>query len=169
MWAAIWDWLRSWEAVHAEVDCFADRGDRVLVLTRQTGRGRRSDVPLDKELADFFTVRDGRIVRWESYWDRAEALKAAGLTEEELKPFQRPSLTRRKLRALELKVDAGWRHGRYSGPRINESRKDRAREAEFARQAEIAYRRLVADWQLNRRTGCGRDTSQSRPTASRAT
>jgi transposase len=41
----------------------------------------------------------------------------------------------------------GWRRGRYSGPRVNESRKDRERETEFARQAEIAYRRLVADWQ----------------------
>jgi transposase len=69
------------------------------------------------------------------------------LTREEDYAFERPSLTRRKLRALELKVGAGWRRGRYSGPRVNESRKDRERETEFARQAEIAYRRLVADWQ----------------------
>lgn len=69
------------------------------------------------------------------------------LTAAEDYAFQRPSLTRRKLRALELKTDQGWRRGRYSGPRVNESRKEREREAEFARQAEIAYRRLVADWQ----------------------
>ena len=78
------------------------------------------------------------------------------LTRGEDYAFERPSLTRRKLRALELKADAGWRRGRYSGPRVNESRKDREREAEFARQAETAYRRLVADWQPKpRKDGAG--------------
>jgi transposase len=69
------------------------------------------------------------------------------LTREEDYAFGRPSLTRRKLRALELKTQEGWRRGRYSGPRVNESRKEREREAEFAGQMESAYRRLVQDWQ----------------------
>src|SRR5437588_7111714 len=69
------------------------------------------------------------------------------LTREEDYAFGRPSLTRRKLRALELKAKDGWRRGRYSGPRVNESRKEREREAEFAEQMESAYRRLVQDWQ----------------------
>jgi transposase len=69
------------------------------------------------------------------------------LTREEDYAFGRPSLTRRKLRSLELKVGAGWRRGKHSGPRVNETSKDREREREFAEQAEIAYRRLVQDWQ----------------------
>jgi transposase len=69
------------------------------------------------------------------------------LTREQNYAFERPSLTRRKLRALELKVGEGWRRGKHSGPRVNETRKDREREREFAEQAEIAYRRLVKDWQ----------------------
>ena len=69
------------------------------------------------------------------------------LTREEDYAFGRPSLTRRKLRALELKADAGWRRGKHSGPRVNETKKDREREREFAEQSEIAYRRLVEDWQ----------------------
>ena len=69
------------------------------------------------------------------------------LTREEDYAFGRPSLTRRKLRALELKVDKGWRRGKHSGPRVHETPKDREREREFAEQAEIAYRRLVQDWQ----------------------
>src|SRR2546428_1015568 len=69
------------------------------------------------------------------------------LTREEEYAFERPSLTRRKLRALELKTEESWRCGRYSGPRVNESRKEREREAEFAGQMESAYRRLVQDWQ----------------------
>jgi len=77
------------------------------------------------------------------------------LTREEDYAFGRPTLTRRKLRALELKVDKGLRQGKYSGPRVHETRKDREREREFAEQAEIAYRRLVADWQPKKRKGAG--------------
>jgi transposase len=69
------------------------------------------------------------------------------LTRESGYAFERPSLTRRKLRALELKAGEGWRRGRHSGPRVHGTRKDREREREFAEQAEIAYRRLVKDWQ----------------------
>jgi hypothetical protein len=69
------------------------------------------------------------------------------LTHEQGYAFERPSLTRRKLRALELKVDAGRRRGKHSGPRVHETKGDREREREFAQQAEIAYRRLIADWQ----------------------
>jgi transposase len=78
------------------------------------------------------------------------------LTREEDYAFGRPSLTRRKLRALELKTQEGWRRGRYSGPRVNESRKEREREAEFAQQMETAYRRLVQDWQPKpKKSGAG--------------
>jgi transposase len=78
------------------------------------------------------------------------------LTREEDYAFGRPSLTKRKLRALELKVGAGWRRGEHSGPRVNETREDREREREFAEQAEIAYRRLVQDWQPKpRKKGAG--------------
>jgi hypothetical protein len=69
------------------------------------------------------------------------------LTRDEDYAFERPSLTRRKLRALELKTQEGWRRGRYSGPRVHETKKDRDREMEFAEQMETAYRRLIADWE----------------------
>jgi transposase len=78
------------------------------------------------------------------------------LIREEDYAFGRPSLTRRKLRALELKSEQGWRRGRYSGPRVHETKKDREREAEFAEQMETAYRRLVDDWQPRApRSGAG--------------
>lgn len=77
------------------------------------------------------------------------------LTRESDYAFERPSLTRRKLRALELKVGEGRRR-RNSGPRVNGTRQDREREREFAEQAEIAYRRLVEDWQPKpRKKGAG--------------
>ena len=54
-------------------------GDRVLVLSRHTARGKTSGLPFEHELGDLFTLNDGKILRFASYWDRAEALEAAGL------------------------------------------------------------------------------------------
>ena len=76
---ALWDWIRQWDDIHHAAEEFIDLGDRVLVLTRQTARGKLSGVPVEAELADLMTVRDGKIARWEIYWDRAEARQAAGL------------------------------------------------------------------------------------------
>jgi hypothetical protein len=76
------------------------------------------------------------------------------LTREEDYAFQRPTLTRRKLRGLELKVKDGrrsWPSGHAVG-----TREEREREREFAEQVETAYRRLVEDWQPKaRRSGAG--------------
>jgi ketosteroid isomerase-like protein len=79
MWAAIVEWLGSWECVRAEAEQIIDLGDKVLVLARQRGQGKRSGVPMNVESSDIFTVRGLWIVRWELYIDRAEGLRAAGL------------------------------------------------------------------------------------------
>jgi transposase len=61
--------------------------------------------------------------------------------------FARPSLTAKKLRALELKAGLPARRGR-KGTAAAYSLKDvRAREKALAEQAERSYRQLVADWQ----------------------
>jgi transposase len=76
------------------------------------------------------------------------------LTREEDYAFERPTLTRRKLRGLELKAKDGrrsWPSGHSVG-----TKQDREREREFAEQVETAYRRLVADWQPRApRSGAG--------------
>jgi hypothetical protein len=89
------------------------------------------------------------------------------LTREEDYAFGRPSLTRRKLRALELKTEEGWRRGRYSGPRVHETKNERHHEREFAQPAEIAYRRLAQDWQPKPKSGAGatRGRASSKPTS----
>jgi ketosteroid isomerase-like protein len=56
-----------------------DLGDRVLVLESHIARARTSGVEVRHELAHMLTLRDGKIVRWEAYWDRAEAMRVAGL------------------------------------------------------------------------------------------
>jgi transposase len=61
--------------------------------------------------------------------------------------FARPSLTAKKLRALELKAGLPARRGQ-KGTAAGYSLKDvRAREKALAEQAEHAYAQMVADWQ----------------------
>jgi transposase len=70
------------------------------------------------------------------------------LTREQDYAFQRPSLTRKKLRGLELRAGAERHPGRRDLATKNSysQRAERARERELSEQAEVAYRRLVADW-----------------------
>ena len=79
MWAAVVDYVRVWEDLRQQPERFIDLGDRVLVLDRQIGRGRGSGVVVEHEVAFLFTVRDGKVVRLAGYWNRAEAMRAAGL------------------------------------------------------------------------------------------
>ena len=79
MWTVIVDWLRTWELLTIEAEEFIGRGDRVLVLSRHIGRGKHSGALMEREIGDLFTFRAGKIIRYVSYWDRAEGMRAAGL------------------------------------------------------------------------------------------
>ena len=54
--------------------------ERVLVFVRATAVGQRSGTPVESKLAHEFTVREGLIVRVKIHPDRAQALKAVGLS-----------------------------------------------------------------------------------------
>jgi hypothetical protein len=70
------------------------------------------------------------------------------LTREQDYAYQRPSLTRKKLRALELRAGAERHPGSRALATRNaySQRAHRECERELSEQAETAYRRLVADW-----------------------
>jgi ketosteroid isomerase-like protein len=79
---AIREYVRTFSDLRIEAERIIDLdGDRVLVLSRHTAHGKQSGVPIAHELGELFTLRDGKIVRWDSYWNPAEALEAAGLFE----------------------------------------------------------------------------------------
>jgi ketosteroid isomerase-like protein len=75
------DYLNVWEDYRFEVERMIELGDRVLVLETQTARGRRSGAVISQEVGALLTLRGGRIVRWEYYWERSDALEAAGIGE----------------------------------------------------------------------------------------
>ena len=63
--------------------------------------------------------------------------------------FARPSLTEKKLRALELRAGMPSRRGKKGKAAAHNLTEVRRRELELSEQAEHAYRQLVADWQAN--------------------
>jgi ketosteroid isomerase-like protein len=58
-----------------------DAGDQVFISVIFRGRGRLSGAETNWDLWGVWTVRDGRLVRWQGFTDRAPALEAAGLSE----------------------------------------------------------------------------------------
>jgi ketosteroid isomerase-like protein len=78
---AVRTWTGTWEDYKIEVEEIIDAGENVLVVDRQTGRGKGSGVPLDQQTFWVYSLRDGKIVRVVWLPTREEALKAAGLSE----------------------------------------------------------------------------------------
>ena len=62
---------------------FIDAGDdRVLVFSREGGRGRGSGAEvISQPTAHVWTIRNGKAVSLRSYWERADALEAVGMSE----------------------------------------------------------------------------------------
>ena len=78
--------LNAWEGYRAEAEEYRELDDeRVLVLIRRSGRGKRSGVDLGQiasEGAVLYHLRDGKVAREVVYWDRDRALADLGLAAE---------------------------------------------------------------------------------------
>jgi ketosteroid isomerase-like protein len=76
---AFWtDWTGSWEDIRNEPEDYIELEDGVLVLVDFRASGR-SQIVVDQPVAFHFTLRDGLVIRFQSYWDRDEAFEAVGL------------------------------------------------------------------------------------------
>jgi ketosteroid isomerase-like protein len=77
----------DWEYFETCPEEFRDLGDRVLILGHWRARGRVSGVELENQSGSWLVdLKEGRIVRQQTYTDPAEALKAAGIAEEPGRP-----------------------------------------------------------------------------------
>lgn len=73
-------WVEMFDVLRIEAEQFIDVGDSVVVFTRHRGTAKGSGLQVDMAAADVVTLRDGRVVRFDQYRDRDEALEAvAGL------------------------------------------------------------------------------------------
>ena len=77
------DMAEALDAFTVEVEQLFDAGDQVVVFLTSRGRGRVSGIEVSRKLAQVCTVRDGQITRIVGYDDRAQALAAAGLSEQD--------------------------------------------------------------------------------------
>jgi ketosteroid isomerase-like protein len=64
-----------------EPEEFIDAGDAVVVVTRQIARGRASGIEVTNRLVNVWGFRNGKVIWFDAYRTRAEALEAAGLSE----------------------------------------------------------------------------------------
>ena len=72
-------YLRSfsevWDDFRCEPEQFWSAGDTVLVLVRETGRGKLSGARVHHHLVHVWTVRDGRVKRMEGHVERPDTLE----------------------------------------------------------------------------------------------
>jgi ketosteroid isomerase-like protein len=67
---------RAWDSYRVETVRFDDAGDQVAVVVHITGRTH--DLDIDETRSSLLTVRDGRVVRVESFADPDGARRAVG-------------------------------------------------------------------------------------------
>jgi ketosteroid isomerase-like protein len=73
-------WLDGFDQYGAELDRIIDAGDRVFVSAREEGRGAISGVTVGDAIYQVLTFRDGKLLRYQEFYDEADAREAAGLT-----------------------------------------------------------------------------------------
>jgi ketosteroid isomerase-like protein len=74
-------WLENFEEYGAELERIVDCDDKVLVVLREEGRGRLSGASISQRNYAVCTFRDGKVLRYEEFYEEGDALKAAGLSE----------------------------------------------------------------------------------------
>ena len=67
----------SFEDVRLEVSEFVDRGDTIVTVGEMRARGKGSGIEIREARAWVWLIRDGRVVRHETYDDAGVALEAA--------------------------------------------------------------------------------------------
>jgi ketosteroid isomerase-like protein len=75
--------LDTFDDLRFDVHEVVGLGDQVVVLTDLLGRGRESGAEVRGVYVFLLTIRDGRVVDGREYATKDEALKAAGLSEQD--------------------------------------------------------------------------------------
>jgi ketosteroid isomerase-like protein len=71
----------TWQDLRWEVEEIRDGGTWTLALGHIRGNGRASDATIDARAGWVARFRDGLVIDFQTYADRAEALRAVGLTD----------------------------------------------------------------------------------------
>jgi ketosteroid isomerase-like protein len=105
---AAWrDWTAPWATYRSEVDETVDLGDRVLVLFHDFARFKGTTEEVNQTPANIWTVRDGKIARWQLYPDWRDALPALGWDEQAISK-ENVEVVRRHFEAWNHRDKAGY-------------------------------------------------------------
>jgi ketosteroid isomerase-like protein len=74
-------WVESYPDLTVEPLEAKGSGDKVFLWVHFSGHGGESEAPVEMELAHVLTIRDGKAAQIAEFFDREEALQAAGLPE----------------------------------------------------------------------------------------
>ena len=74
-------YLSGWNDYSAKIKEVSEAGEQVILVLHETATMRDTGVPLERDLVQLWTVRDGRGVFVRVYQTKDEALEAAGLSE----------------------------------------------------------------------------------------
>ena len=74
--------LEAFDDIRFDPEEILDLGERLLVTVQVSGHGTGSGAPMNQKVFQLFTYRRGLIVRQNDFSDRAQALEAAGLSEQ---------------------------------------------------------------------------------------
>jgi ketosteroid isomerase-like protein len=62
-------WTDSWDHISVDTEELVDLGDHVLVLAHFRA-GSREEIKVDQPIAFLFTIGNGRLTAFQSYWER---------------------------------------------------------------------------------------------------
>ena len=74
-------WHEAWGNIEYDYEELIDAGEQVISVVTRHARGRASGIEVERPFALLWSLREGKVVRVVWFLDRAEALKAAGLSE----------------------------------------------------------------------------------------
>src|SRR5215208_8488860 len=72
-------WLENFEEYGFEVERMVDGGDKVLAYAREEGRGSLSGGIVSQRIYVVYTFRNGKVARYQEFYEEQDAFEAAGL------------------------------------------------------------------------------------------
>jgi ketosteroid isomerase-like protein len=78
---ALESWRNAWGSWRFNVEEVIDAGEHVLIIGRQRAEGKESGAEVDLLSCGVWSLRNSKVIRAEFFGSKAEALRAAGLSE----------------------------------------------------------------------------------------
>jgi ketosteroid isomerase-like protein len=78
------EWLEPWESYRMDTEELLDAGDEVVTLIRVRARTARDGVVVEHSPAAVWSISEGKVVAIRFYLEREQAMKAAGLRQQDV-------------------------------------------------------------------------------------